>query len=93
MFVAIVSFDGFLHVVDRRTGKKRLDFYVSETPRGSAAFGERYLFIADGRGRLKAVDWRKRTLPLEWLWLRVRTQLFQWGITRSLPRQKGFVWG
>ena len=91
--VAIVSFDGLLHVVDRRTGKKRLDFYVSETPRGSAAFGERYLFIADGQGRLKAVDWRKRTLPLEWLWLRVRTQLFQWGITRTLPRQKGFVWG
>ncbi len=91
--VAIVSFDGLLRVVDRRTGKKRLDFYVSETPRGSAAFGERYLFIADGQGRLKAVDWRKRTLPLEWLWLRMRTQLFQWGITRTLPRQKGFVWG
>ncbi len=91
--VAVVSFDGLLHVVDRRTGKRRLDFYVSETPRGSAAFGERYLFIADGQGRLKAVDWRKRTLPLEWLWLRVRTQLFQWGITPTLPRQKGFVWG
>ncbi len=91
--VAIVSFDGLLHVVERRTGKKRLDFYVSETPRGSAAFGSRHLFIADGQGRLKAVDWRKRTLPLEWLWLRVRTQLFQWGITRTLPRQKGFVWG
>ena len=91
--VAIVSFDGLLHVVERRTGKKRLDFYVSETPRGSASFGERYLFIADGHGRLKAVDWRKRTLPLEWLWLRVRTQLFQWGITQTLPRQKGFVWG
>ena len=51
------------------------------------------MFIADGQGRLKAVDWRKRNLPLDWLWLRVRTQLFQWGITRELPKQKGFVWG
>ena len=69
--VAIVSFDGLLHVVDRRTGKKRLDFYLSATPRGSAAFGETWLLVADGLGRLKAVDWRQRTIPLEWLSLRI----------------------
>ena len=91
--VAIVSFDGRLHVVYRLSGKRRLDFYVSESPRGSAAVGERNLLVTDGRGRIKAVDWRMRTLPLEWLWQRIRTQMFYWGLTQSLPQQKGFVWG
>ncbi len=92
-FVAITSFDGLLHVVHRNTGKKRLDFYLSETPRGSAAFGGRNLLVSDGLGRLKAVDWRERTLPLEWLWVRIQTQLFYWGMADTLPKQKGFIWG
>ena len=92
-FVAITSFDGLLHMVYRNTGKKRLDFYLSQSPRGSAAFGERYVLVADGLGRLKAVDWRERTLPLEWLWVRIQTQLFYWGMSDSLPKQKGFIWG
>ena len=92
-FVAIASFDGLLHVVYRKTGKKRLEFRLSETPRSSATFGERHLLVTDGRGRLKAVDWRKRTLPLEWLWLKIRVQLLYWGMVDTLPNQKGFVWG
>ena len=91
--VAITSFDGLLHVVNRKTGKKRLDFHLSETPRGSATFGERNVLVADGRGRLKAVDWRERTLPLEWLWVKIRIQLFYWGVSDALLKQKGFVWG
>ena len=92
-WVAITSFDGLLHVVNRKTGKKRLDFYLSKTPRGSATFGERNVLVADGLGRLKAVDWRERTLPLEWLWVRIQTQIFYWGMSDSLPKQKGFIWG
>ena len=92
-FVAITSFDGLLHVVHRKTGKKRLDFHLSETPRGSATYGKEHLLVADGRGRLKAVDWRKRTLPLEWLWLKIRVQLLYWGMIGTLSNQKGFVWG
>ena len=91
--VAITSFDGLLHVVNRKTGKKRLDFHLSETPRSSAAFGERHVIVADGRGRLKAVDWRERTLPMEWLWLKIRVQLLYWGMMNTLSNQKGFVWG
>ena len=91
--VAITSFDGLLHVVNKATGKKRLDFHLSQTPRSSAAFGEQHVLVADGRGRLKAVDWRQRTLPLEWLWLKIRIQLFYWGMSNELLRQKGFVWG
>ena len=91
--VAITSFDGLLHVVHRKTGKKRLDFHLSETPRSSATFGEQHVLVADGRGRLKAVDWRNRTLPMEWLWLKIRIQLFYWGISNELLKQKGFVWG
>lgn len=91
--VAITSFDGLLHVVNRKTGKKRLDFHLSETPRSSATFGERHVIVADGRGRLKAVDWRERTLPMEWLWLKIRVQLLYWGMIDTLANQKGFVWG
>ena len=91
--VAITSFDGLLHVVHRKTGKKRLDFHLSETPRSSATFGKQHVLVADGRGRLKAVDWRKRTFPMEWLWLKIRIQLFYWGISNELLKQKGFVWG
>ena len=92
-YVAITSFDGLLHVVHRNTGKKRLDFHLSETPRSSATYGEQHLLVADGRGRLKAVDWRERTLPLEWLWLKIRVQLLYWGMINTLSNQKGFVWG
>ena len=92
-YVAITSFDGLLHVVHRDTGKKRLDFHLSETPRGSATFGEKHVIVADGRGRLKAVDWRERTLPLEWLWLKIRVQLLYWGMINTLANQKGFIWG
>ena len=92
-FVAIASFDGLLHVVYRNTGKKRLEFHLSETPRSSATFGEQHLLVADDRGRLKAVDWRERTLPLEWLWLKIRVQLLYWGMMDTLSNQKGFVSG
>lgn len=92
-YVAIASFDGLLHVVHRETGKKRLEFHLSETPRSSATFGKQHLLVADGRGRVKAVDWRERTWPLEWLWLKVRVQLLYWGMLDSLSNQKGFVWG
>ena len=92
-YVAIASFDGLLHVVHRNTGKKRLDFHLSETPRSSAAYGKQHLLVADDRGRLKAVDWRERTLPLEWLWLKIRVQLLYWGMMDTLSNQKGFVWG
>ena len=91
--VAITSFDGLLHVVYRKTGKKRLEFHLSETPRSSATYGKQHILVADGRGRLKAVDWRNRTLPLEWLWLKIRIQLLYWGMTDTLSNQKGFVWG
>ncbi|MCE2458150.1 MAG: PQQ-binding-like beta-propeller repeat protein [Dehalococcoidia bacterium] len=92
-YVGIASFDGLLHVVHRDTGKKRLDFHLSETPRGSATFGKQHVIVADGRGRLKAVDWRERTWPLEWLWLKVRLQLLYWGMIDTLANQKGFIWG
>ena len=92
-YVAITSFDGLLHVVHRKTGKKRLDFHLSETPRSSATYGKQHLLVADSRGRLKAVDWRNRTLPLEWLWLKIRIQLLYWGMMDTLSNQKGFVWG
>ena len=92
-FVAITSFDGLLHVVNRKTGKKRLEFHLSERPRSSATYGKQHVLVADGRGRLKAVDWRKRTLPLEWLWLKIRVQLLYWGMIDTLSNQKGFVWG
>lgn len=51
------------------------------------------MFIADENGVVRAIDWRKRYLPLDKVTRRVRTQLFIWGLVGSLPPHKGFVWG
>ena len=90
--VAITSFDTDLHVVDKKTGKGRLDFYVSAAPRGSASLGDNYLFVGDALGRLKAVDWSKKKRPLENALMKLKVQLFLWGMSDTLPFQKGFVW-
>ena len=90
--VAITSFDTDLHVVDKITGKRQLDFYVSAAPRGSASLGKDFLFIGDALGRLKAVDWSKKKRPLENALMKIKVQLFLWGMIDTLPYQKGFIW-
>ncbi|MCH8062665.1 MAG: PQQ-binding-like beta-propeller repeat protein [Chloroflexi bacterium] len=89
---AFVSQDRYLYLIDTSTGKRRLGFPTSPVG-GSPTIHENLVLIADKDGVVRAIDWRKRELPLEKVARRVRTQLFIWGMVGSLPPHKGFVWG
>ena len=90
--IAVASYDTKLHIIDIDTGKKRLDFFVSLRPQGSPSFGDQYLFVSNASDRLNAVDWRKKHLPFEKVAMRLRLQLFYWGMVGSVPPEKGYVW-
>ena len=89
--VAVTSLGRRIYILDANTGKHRLDLVTSGMGR-SPAFDEELVFVADTRGDLWALDWKKRELPFEKNARWIRTQLFGWGLVDSLPPQKGFVW-
>jgi outer membrane protein assembly factor BamB len=90
--VAVTSQDRHVYILDANTGRHRLDLVMSGTGL-SPAIDDELAYVADNRGFLWAIDWRKRELPFEKTARWVRTQLFVWGLVDSLPPQKGFVWG
>lgn len=89
--VAVTSQDGHLYILDIKTGKRRLDHLASAE--GAPVFHENTVYIADSRGTVRAIDWRKRELPFEKSARWVRTQFFAWGLQNAPPIQKGLIWG
>ena len=89
--VAVTSQDRHIYILDADTGKHRLDLLTSDT-KGSPAFDEEMVYVADTGGLLMALDWSKRELPFEKTARWIRTQLFVWNMVGSLPPPKGFVW-
>ncbi len=49
-------------------------------------------YVADRGGRVRAVDWTVRDLPLEKALFRIRAQLYGWRMLSEAPVQKGSVW-
>lgn len=90
--IAVTSYDTKLHIIDIDIGRKRLDFFVSIRPQASPSFGGKYLFVSNASDRLNAIDWRKKHLPFEKAAMRLRVQLFNWGMVGSVPPEKGYVW-
>ena len=90
--IAVTSYDTKLHIIDMDIGRKRLDFFVSIRPQASPSFGGKYLFVSNASDRLNAIDWRKKHLPFEKAAMRLRVQLFNWGMVGSVPPEKGYVW-
>ena len=86
-----MSQDSYLHIVDKGTGRKRLD-YRTMFARGSPALSGDWVYTADQRGIVAAIDWHKRELPLEKKVRWVRTQLWAWGFLPELPPLKGLAW-
>ena len=89
--VAVNSRDSRVYVIGVRTAKGRLD-YVTSAVEGAPTLDGNRLYVADTAGVLRAIDWRKRSLPFEKVARWARTQLWVWGIFGSVPPQKGFVW-
>ena len=89
--VAVTSEDKYLYVIDRTTGRPRLDFQLT-TGSGSPVLTDSYALAIDGLGRLTAIDWREDDKPFEKIVTRVGLQLFAWGILDEVPNQRGFAW-
>ena len=81
-----------LYVLGLRDGKLRLDYRIAVSAEGGPVFEGKNVYVADGSGRVRAVDWTQRTLPFEHFYVWIRIQLFAWGIVDTLPKQRGFVW-
>lgn len=81
-----------LYVLGLRDGKLRLEYRIAISAEGGPVFDGKYVYVADGSGRVRAVDWTQRTLPFERFYVWLRIQLFAWGVVDTLPRQRGFVW-
>ena len=78
-------------ILDLATGRHRLDMRTSDTW-GSPSIDEDFVYVADSRGVLRAIDWSQRELPFEKTARFIRAQLFFWGFVNTLPRNKGFTW-
>ena len=89
--VAITSLDGYLYLIDIKTGKRRLD-YIFSYFRVSPAFVDDYVYLADTRGYITAVDWRQRERPFEKAARRFRFHFYIWGWVDTAPQQKGLAW-
>lgn len=89
---AVISQDWYLNLIDLATGKHRLDFRLASVS-GSPTIHEDLVFVSDERGVVRAIDWQEREARFEKLSRRLKTQLFAFGLTDSLPSSKGFVWG
>ncbi len=81
-----------LYVLNLSNGRVRLDYRVPISAEGGPVFDGERVYLADGGGRVRAVDWTQRRLPFERFYVWFRIQLFAWGISDTLPTQRGFVW-
>ncbi len=73
-------------------GLYRLDYRVAISAEGGPVFDGERVYVADGGGHVRAVDWTQRRLPFERFYVWSRIHLFAWGIMDTLPKQRGFVW-
>lgn len=80
-----------LYLLDRESGRHRLDFPLSVI-NGSATLDSAFAYVANESGQVSAFDLAKRELPLEKAARRFRFQMFAWGWANTLPAPKGHVW-
>ena len=80
-----------VYILDLATGRHRLDMRTSDTW-GAPSIDEDFVYVADSRGVLRAIDWSQRDLPFEKTARFIRAQLFFWGFVNTLPPHKGFTW-
>ena len=80
-----------VYILDLATGRHRLDMRTSDTW-GAPSIDEDFVYVADSRGVLRAIDWSQRELPFEKTARFIRAQLFFWGFVNTLPPHKGFRW-
>ena len=66
-----------VYILDLATGRHRLDMRTSDTW-GAPSIDEDFVYVADSRGVLRAIDWSQRELPFEKTARFIRAQLFFW---------------
>ena len=86
--VAVQSQDSYLHIVDKHTGRKRLDYHT-KFARGSPALSGDWVYTADQIGPVTAIDWHKREMPFEKKVRWLKTQLWAWGAFAETTATEG----
>jgi outer membrane protein assembly factor BamB len=89
--VAFNSNSNYVHILDSKTGQKRLKYptgYVS----GSVAISQNLLFVSDWTGRVQAINWTKIEHPFERQFRTFKLNLYVWGLIDSFPQWTGFTW-
>ena len=81
-----------LYTLRRDTGTFRMDYKTAGSVRGGVVLQDKFGYVADRGGRVRAVDWTVRDLPFEKAVFRIRAQLFAWRMLSEAPVQKGSVW-
>lgn len=76
-----------MHILDANTGNHRLEIITGAGR--SPALDEELAYVADTRGLLMAIDWKKQELPFEKTARWVRFQLFAWGLVGPIPPRRG----
>lgn len=90
--IAFVDLHGRLHVLDIDNAKVRFHYETAITAEGGPVFQGNRVFVADGGGRVRAVDWSEWSRPFEELYVRVRRQAWLWRLVESVGQQRGIVW-
>ncbi|MQG65525.1 MAG: hypothetical protein FI704_00430 [SAR202 cluster bacterium] len=89
--VAFNSRSNYVHILDSKTGQKRLKYptgYVA----GSVAISEEFLFVSDWTGRVRAINWAKIERPFERQFRTFKLNLYVWGLIDSFPQWTGYAW-
>ena len=92
--LAFTDVRGRLYILGIGTARKRFDHMTAGNAQGGGGpvFQGDRLYIADGGGIVRAVDWTERAIPFEKLFVRARIQLWAWGLIDSPGQQRGSVW-
>lgn len=91
LVIAFSSRSNYVHILDSKTGRKRLEYptgYVA----GSVAISGELLFVSDWTGRVRAINWAKVERPFQRQFRTFKLNLYVWGLIDSFPQWTGFAW-
>ncbi|MBI3744080.1 MAG: PQQ-binding-like beta-propeller repeat protein, partial [Chloroflexi bacterium] len=83
--------DGNVHLVDAKTGRVRFRFRTVEPVEAPPTIVGKIAYVVTDNGSVFAVDLSERQRLFDRQWLRIRTQLWVWGMG-SQPTQRGEIW-
>ncbi|MDC0035123.1 PQQ-binding-like beta-propeller repeat protein [Chloroflexi bacterium] len=89
--VAFNSNSNYVHILDSKTGNRRLKYPIGFTS-GSVAISEDILFVSDWTGRVRAINWTKKERPFQQQIRTFKLNLYVWGLIDSFPLWTGFTW-